>query len=105
MDHQNRDGHAVTIIGNFLSDVYVVTVDVADPFGTFEASKLQIKIIPYINILWLGCILLLLAIAPLTIGRFILLKKAFTVEESLSKADQEGVNVVETVNNRGKVID
>ncbi|MHA2031115.1 MAG: cytochrome c biogenesis protein CcsA [Candidatus Kariarchaeaceae archaeon] len=105
VDHQNRVGHAVTIIGNFLSDVYVVTVDVSDPFGNFQASKLQIKIIPYINILWFGSILLLLAIAPLTISRFILVRKAFTVEESLSKAEQEGVNVVETVNNRGKVID
>ena len=108
VDPQGRVGHEVTIIGNFLSDVYIVTMNVAEnPLtGTFDFASLQIKIIPYINILWFGCILLLLAIAPLTIIRFIQVREVFTVEKIKSEEEQEKTEKLEdTVNNGGKVID
>ena len=53
-------------------------IDVYVDEGWFLASRLQIKIIPYINILWIGCLLLHFAIIPLTIGRFLILKEAFS---------------------------
>ena len=109
VDHQYRVGHAVTIISNFLSDIYVVTIDVADhpTFGTFDAAQLHIKIIPYINILWIGCILLLVSIAPLVLSRFIILRKEllnaeYSREEKESKS-QEGIENSE--NNGGQIVD
>ena len=107
VDHQNRVGHEVTIISNFLSDVYVVCLNVAENpvFGNFEYASLRIKIIPYVNILWFGCILLLLAILPLTVSRFMILKQTFTIEinaedESVNESSSNG-----TINNGGQIID
>ena len=78
-DRVNRRGHEVTIISDLLSDIYIVTIrNYENNFGIFAASRLQIKIIPYISMLWAGCLLLHFAIIPLTIGRFILLRKAFS---------------------------
>ncbi|MHA2307151.1 MAG: hypothetical protein ACXACU_17360, partial [Candidatus Hodarchaeales archaeon] len=50
--------------------------------GSFQASRLQIKIIPFINVLWAGCILLHFAIIPLVIGRFIMLKQSLSPEQT-----------------------
>lgn len=74
-----RQDPEVTIISDLFSDIYIVTTGawVSQLTGSFVASDLQIKIIPYINILWFGCILLHFAIIPLTIGRFILLREVF----------------------------
>ncbi len=78
-DRSFRQGHEVTIISDLFSDIYIVTAFVYEnSFGGFEAARLQIKIIPYINILWIGCLILHFAIIPLTIGRFILLKEALS---------------------------
>jgi len=96
LDHQGRVGHDVTIISNFLGDVYIVTMNVADNslLNTFELTSLQIKIIPY-------------AIIPLTISRFVLLRKTFEVEEALVEEEQDETNKLseDTVNNKGDIID
>jgi cadmium resistance protein CadD (predicted permease) len=77
-----------------------------DIMGSFVAASLQIKIIPYINILWLGCILLHFAIIPLTIGRFILFKESLSREEEESKDGQEKKQKSKKiVNNGGDLID
>ncbi|MHA2238233.1 MAG: cytochrome c biogenesis protein CcsA, partial [Candidatus Hodarchaeales archaeon] len=83
VDHSNRVGHKVTIISNLLGDIYIVSENVAEHplFGTFDFAALQIKIIPYVNILWIGCILLHFAIIPLTISRFIKLRKVLSLED------------------------
>ncbi|UCE13930.1 MAG: hypothetical protein JSV04_01835, partial [Candidatus Heimdallarchaeota archaeon] len=74
-----RQDPEVTIISDMFSDIYIVTTGawVSQITGNFAASDLQIKIIPYINILWAGCLLLHFAVIPLTVGRFILLREVF----------------------------
>jgi hypothetical protein len=107
VDHSNRVGHKVTILSNLFGDIYIVTSNVMENImGGFEASALQIKIIPYINILWFGCILLHFAIIPLTIGRFILFKETLSPEK-LQSVDKEEVTpeVKEVVRNGGDIID
>lgn len=99
LDKANRPGHEVTIISDMFSDIYIVTIDVSEVGGLFVASRLQIKIIPYINILWMGCFLLHFAMIPLTIGRFILLKKTYSpvkkeIDKNYTKIDpSENENV------------
>ncbi|NHJ01144.1 MAG: hypothetical protein EAX86_03335 [Candidatus Heimdallarchaeota archaeon] len=99
VDHFNRVGHQVTIISSFLSDIYIITMNVAENpiYGTFDFSALQIKIIPYVNLLWIGCFLLIFAIFPLTIGKFLSLKEIFKIEEeitdeTLNKGDKDDQN-------------
>ena len=108
VDHADRVGHEVTIIQNSLADIYIVTldVDVDLDLRIFFRSLLQIRIIPYINVLWIGCFLLHFAFIPLTITRFILLRKTFSVEEAPSvEGLEETTKLEETVNNGGQVID
>ncbi|MHA2289897.1 MAG: hypothetical protein ACXABG_14020, partial [Promethearchaeota archaeon] len=92
---QNRRGQDVTIISNFLSDIYIVTTAAfEDPVShRFSLVRLQIKIIPYVNVLWAGCILLHFAILPLTIGRFIIVKSNFSVKEELEDTPTENEKV------------
>jgi cytochrome c biogenesis factor len=82
-DKINRMDHEVTIISDLFSNIYIVTTGVFENSlsGIFEATALQVKIIPYINILWAGCLFLHFAILPLTVRRFIVLKKAFSLGE------------------------
>ncbi len=91
----NRQGQDVTIITNLFSDIYVVSV--WDPnldlnlynhplFG-FTGVALQVKIIPYVNILWAGCILLHFAIIPLTVGRF------FSLKDIMKPKDEQEKNI------------
>lgn len=78
-DKWDRMGTEVTIIRDFVHDIYIVTTGVyPGPIGEFATVRLQIKFIPYINILWIGCLFLHFAIIPLTIGRFILLRESFS---------------------------
>ncbi len=91
-DQSNRQDITVTIISDLITDFYVVTIATYEDTmsNDFVASSLQIKIIPYINILWIGCIMLHLAIIPLTIGRYIQLKKIFaTTNEDVTKDNNE----------------
>jgi cytochrome c biogenesis factor len=83
-DLVNREDPEVTIINQFLHSIYIVTTQTYENVitGAFSASDLQIRIIPFINILWFGCILIHFAIIPLTIGRFAILKS------SLKKMEQ-----------------
>jgi cytochrome c biogenesis factor len=107
VDPSNRVGHQVTILSNLFGDIYIVTTNVMqDIMGSFVAASLQIKIIPYINILWLGCILLHFAIIPLTIGRFILFKESLYRKEEESKDGQEkNQKSKKIVDNGGDLID
>ena len=99
----NRKGQDVTIISNFLSDIYIVTLWDPQldanlynhPLLGFTAVMLHVKIIPNINILWAGCILLHFAIIPLIIGRYISLKKVFSIQDEQEdiKDENEGVEV------------
>jgi cytochrome c biogenesis factor len=84
-DRVDRLHQEVSIISSVFSDIYVVTqgILINRLSGRLEASVLQIRIIPYISVLWAGCILLHFAILPLTIGRFVQLRKA------LSEKDEE----------------
>lgn len=78
----------VTIISDLLSDIYILTVGFnQNPFLGFTETRLRIKIVPYINILWVGCLILHFAIIPLTIGRFTLLKKAYSSDKQEIKFD------------------
>lgn len=107
VDHSDRVGHKITIKTNFPGDIYITTLNVAeDPFfHTFDMTLLQIKIIPYINILWIGCILLHFAIIPLTIGRFILVRETFVIEGVREKEELEDARDFEDkVNNGGDVL-
>ncbi len=81
-DKVGRVDNEVTIISQMFSDIYIITAAVyeSSTSGSFVASRLQIKIIPFINILWAGCFLLHFAIIPLTIGRYILLKKSLSAQ-------------------------
>ncbi|MFX1336786.1 MAG: cytochrome c biogenesis protein CcsA [Promethearchaeota archaeon] len=100
-DKVNRMDHEVTIISDLFSNIYIVTTGVFENSlsGIFEGSLLQIKIIPYINILWAGCIFLLFAILPLTVGRFITLKKTFSLREIEQKEMKTEIVLSESVIN------
>ncbi|MHA1968628.1 MAG: cytochrome c biogenesis protein CcsA [Candidatus Hodarchaeales archaeon] len=84
LDKVGRLDHEVTIISDLFSDIYIVTAAAYESpiSGSFQASRLQIKIIPFINVLWAGCILLHFAIIPLVIGRFIMLKQSLSPEQT-----------------------
>jgi len=93
-------GSEVTIIRDFVHDIYIVTTGVYQgSIGEFATVRLQIKFIPYINILWIGCLFLHFAIIPLTIGRFILLRESLSSpieerkEELNSKKDGEELKI------------
>ncbi|UCG03816.1 MAG: cytochrome c biogenesis protein CcsA [Candidatus Heimdallarchaeota archaeon] len=75
--------HEVTIISDLFADIYIVTAGILEnPIsGSLIGTILQIKIIPYVNIVWAGCLLLHFAIIPLTIGRLILLRKASSLRK------------------------
>jgi len=103
-DKINREDYKVTIISDLFADIYIVTVAVYENSisSSFEATALQIKIIPYINILWAGCFFLHFAIIPLTIGRFILLKETFsTREKEIAKAEEVTVQSTKENNENG----
>ncbi|MHA1994100.1 MAG: cytochrome c biogenesis protein CcsA [Candidatus Hodarchaeales archaeon] len=93
----NRQGQDVTIISNLLSDIYIVTIWYPDLHGQlydhpllgFTGTALQIKIIPYINGLWAGCILLHFAILPLVIGRYMSLTKVLSVKDEQKDTKEE----------------
>ncbi|MHA2297761.1 MAG: cytochrome c biogenesis protein CcsA [Candidatus Hodarchaeales archaeon] len=69
--------HKVTIAQTLFADIYIVTEDFwEDPIsGEFSVVLLQVKIIPYINILWAGCLFLHFAIIPLTLGRLMVFRE------------------------------
>jgi hypothetical protein len=103
----NRKGQDVTIITDLFTDIYVVTIakDDSNPLQPI-AVLIQIKIIPYINILWIGCILLHFAVIPLTIGRFIELKGVFSEKpDDYGDNYEDGVEGKPIVNNGGEVIE
>ena len=106
VDHFNRVGHEVTIISNFPGDIYIVTENVAENpvFGTFDFSALQIKIIPFVNILWIGCLLLIFAILPLTISRFLLLRVIFKQAELEAEIQNSSHSDLD-INDKGKTND
>ena len=91
-DRSNRPDITVTIISDIFGDIYIVTSGVYTEriSGNFVAIDLQIKIIPYINILWAGCLILHFAIIPLTIGRFMLLKNVLCSIDDLEKNEEHG---------------
>lgn len=99
-DKIDREDHEVMIISDLFADIYIVTVGVYENIisGQFELTALQIKIIPYINILWAGCLFLHFAIIPLTIGRFIILKEAFSSKEK-EKANNEAKATQSSIEN------
>ncbi|MFX0205097.1 MAG: hypothetical protein ACFFDT_03860, partial [Candidatus Hodarchaeota archaeon] len=88
--------HEVTIISDIFADIYVVTAGIIEnPIsGSLIGTILQIKIIPYVNIVWAGCLLLHFAIIPLTVGRLILLRKVF----SSKKGEIEENDILEEKN-------
>ncbi|MHA2203062.1 MAG: cytochrome c biogenesis protein CcsA [Candidatus Hodarchaeales archaeon] len=92
----------VIIISDLFSDIYIITAGFnQDPFLGFTEALLRIKIVPYVNILWVGCLFLHFAMIPLTIGRFISMRKAFSREE-ITKIDTE-IDTIgeENINNGG----
>ncbi|MFX1286330.1 MAG: cytochrome c biogenesis protein CcsA [Promethearchaeota archaeon] len=94
----------VTIISDLFYDIYIITAGFnQNPLIGFTNSLLRIKIVPYINILWLGCLFLHFAMIPLTIGRFILLKRAFSPvgKESDKFNSKSGTSENENVVNGG----
>ncbi|MFX0210239.1 MAG: hypothetical protein ACFFDT_29940, partial [Candidatus Hodarchaeota archaeon] len=111
-DKIGRYDHEVTIISDLFADIYIVSANPEDPnlgifainqlAGGFVTTILQIKIIPYINILWAGCLFLHFAIIPLTIGRFILLKNTFSIrEKEIENADTKSADIAKENNNSG----
>ncbi|MFX0052823.1 MAG: cytochrome c biogenesis protein CcsA [Candidatus Hodarchaeota archaeon] len=94
-DKLGRYDHEVTIISDLFADIYIVSANPEDPnlgifainqlSGGFVVTILQIKIVPYINILWAGCLFLHFAIFPLMVGRLFLLKKTFSIKEKETK--------------------
>ncbi|MHA2232587.1 MAG: hypothetical protein ACXAB4_08840, partial [Candidatus Hodarchaeales archaeon] len=60
--------HTVTILSDLFADIYVVTTGIfQDPVsGRFAAAQLQVKVIPFVNFLWVGCFFLILAVLPLS---------------------------------------
>ncbi|MHA1976959.1 MAG: hypothetical protein ACW98I_08685, partial [Candidatus Hodarchaeales archaeon] len=91
----NRRGQDVSIIGNFLSDIYIVTAAAfEDPVShDFFAVGLQVKIIPYVNILWAGCILLHFAILPLVIGQYMSLTNVLSVKDEQKDTKEESEEI------------
>lgn len=79
-DRSNRQDITVTIISDLITDFYIVTIATYEDTmsNNFVASSLQIKIIPYINILWIGCFILLFAMIPLTLNKFNQVWKVFS---------------------------
>jgi cytochrome c biogenesis factor len=99
-DLVNRQDPEVTIINQFLHSIYIVTTQTYENVftGAFSASDLQIRIIPFINILWIGCILIHFAILPLTIGRFAVLRSSLQKMEQFheEKATTHSSEIVES---------
>lgn len=95
LDRVDRQNPKVTIISDLLADIYVVTSGVFQNRITnrFDMCTLQIRIIPYIGVLWIGCLLLHFAMIPLTIKRFIDVKQVF----SSSKADKGRIKPGESI--------
>ncbi len=61
----------VTIISSLWTDYYIVTQDAGtNQYGT-NLALVQVKVVPYINILWAGCIILHVALLPLVIQRLL----------------------------------
>ncbi|MFW9992389.1 MAG: cytochrome c biogenesis protein CcsA [Candidatus Odinarchaeota archaeon] len=83
IDSVYGNDHDVTIVSALFADVYIVTTGIsANPIsGILEQTRLQIKVIPYISILWVGCLMLHFAILPLTISKFILLKESLSTRK------------------------
>ncbi|MHA2110020.1 MAG: cytochrome c biogenesis protein CcsA [Candidatus Hodarchaeales archaeon] len=83
IDKVGRLDHEVTIITDLLTDIYIVTAIAYESSlsGLFQGSRLEIKIIPHINVLWAGCVFLHFAILPLTVGRFVLFKNSMSVKD------------------------
>jgi cytochrome c biogenesis factor len=107
IDNVGRIDHEVTIISDFFSDIYIVTGAAYESptSGSFQGSLLQIKIIPYINILWAGCVLLHFAIIPLTIGRFVLLRNSrSTFSEEMRNGDRKTKTKVKKEEDLDKVV-
>jgi cytochrome c biogenesis factor len=92
-DRVNRPDITVTIISDVFGDIYIVTSGVYTEriSGNFVAIDLHIKIIPYINILWAGCLILHFAIIPLTIGRFILVRDILSLSDDLEKNEKNEI--------------
>ncbi len=86
-DQLNRLDQKVTIISEMFADIYIVTYNVFEEglTGLFVASTINIKVVPYINILWTGSLLLHFAIIPLAFRRFILFKEALSKEKKKDK--------------------
>lgn len=86
------EDNRVTIINTLFQDIYVVTTQVVDDTltGRFIAAELQLKFISYINVLWLGCLILHFAILPLVIKRAIDFKR-------LSKKKDKGSDELEAI--------
>jgi len=107
-DNVGRMDHEVTIITDLFSDIYIVTAAAyeAQVSGSFVGSRLQIKIIPYINILWAGCILLHFAIIPLVVGRFIIFKKSLSPQKiHLGEKKEKNVQITVMETSGGQIID
>jgi cytochrome c biogenesis factor len=83
LDRVERQNPKVTIISDGLLDIYIVTSGIFQNriTGRFDMSSLQIRIIPYIGVLWIGCLLLHFAVIPLTIKRFIDVKEVFSASK------------------------
>lgn len=80
----------VTIISDLLYDIYIVAaaLPIENPLIGFTHSYLRIKIVPYISILWAGCLFLHFAMIPLIIGRFVIVKKTYSpVKKEIDKND------------------
>ncbi|PWI47383.1 hypothetical protein CEE45_11820 [Candidatus Heimdallarchaeota archaeon B3_Heim] len=90
-DRANRPDQSVTLISDILLDIYIVTIAVYEDnvSGIFAASTLQIKLISYINILWVGCLFLHFAIVPLVIARYVIFKNLYSKKDSDKEKEQE----------------
>lgn len=83
-DQINRPDIKVTIISDLITDFYIVTLATYEDTisDEFVASSLQIKIIPYINILWIGCLFLHFTMIPLILNRFNQLKEVYSAKSA-----------------------
>jgi len=106
VDKSNRLDQEVTIIGDLLNNIYIVTIATYEEIISerFIAADLQIKIIPYINILWIGCLLLIFAIIPLTINKFLLLRAIFKQDEIDTEIQESSQSSI-IIDNNGKIND
>ena len=79
-DQINRRDNTVTIINDLITDFYVVTIATYEDTESdeFVASSLQILIIPYINILWIGCLFLHFTMISLILNRFKQFREVFS---------------------------